>query len=72
MSRSGIAFMKHAVFPGSPMVHLAGRKIEAVESRICEIAAENGMTITDVMREALKCFVICYDKPLGPKAEPPP
>ena len=40
---------------------------DALEARVREIADENAMTFSQIVYQALKCFVICYDKPLEPK-----
>lgn len=68
MTTDGITIMKNAAFPGSPQAHFSGRKFEPLEARIRAIAAETGMSLTDLSREALRCYVIQYDKPLEPKA----
>ena len=63
---SGITFDTRDLFINK--VHLSGKKIGTLEDRIREIVKEDGITFTDLCREALRCYVICRDKPLGPKA----
>ena len=40
---------------------------ETIEQRIREIADENAMTLSEIVREALRCYVILHDEALGPK-----
>lgn len=38
---------------------------QRVENRIREIAAENDITLTAVIKEAIRCYVILYDGKAG-------